>query len=448
MKEKILIVDDEESIRFGLSRILQQSGYSCVAAGTAADGLRLFSAENPGVVLLDLRLPDADGLEFMKQLKESDNYVSIIIMTAYGTIETAVHALKSGAENFLTKPIDPDGLLVLLDKTRELNEFKRRADYLRIQEESKAADYYVGLSEKLHRVHELVRRLAQSDSTVLVLGETGTGKGLYARLIHNLSARGDHNFVEINCAGFSRELLESELFGYDKGAFTGAVGNKPGLFEVANGGTLLLDEIGEMELNVQAKLLKVIEEKRFRRLGGIQEKVVDVRVIAASNRDLEKEVRNKSFRDDLFYRLNVVQLTIPPLRELKADILPLASYFLNSICQKLGKKVQGFSPSAEQAILNYSWPGNIRELSNLVERSVLLCNRPWIEPADLGLSVPRPAWTRSQSELISLDELEKEHIEKVLDATGGNVSRAAEILGITRATLHVKIKKYHLNLTV
>ncbi len=448
MKRKILIVDDEESIRFGLSRILQQSGYSCVAAGTAADGLRLFSAENPGVVLLDLRLPDADGLEFMKQLKESDNYVSIIIMTAYGTIETAVHALKSGAENFLTKPIDPDGLLVLLDKTRELNEFKRRSDYLRIQEESKAADYYVGLSEKLHRVHELVRRLAQSDSTVLVLGETGTGKGLYARLIHNVSSRADHNFVEINCAGFSRELLESELFGYDKGAFTGAVGNKPGLFELANGGTLLLDEIGEMELNVQSKLLKVIEEKRFRRLGGIQEKVVDVRVIAASNRDLEKEVRNKSFRDDLFYRLNVVQLTIPPLRELKVDILPLANYFLNSICQKLGKKVAGFSTSAEQAILNYPWPGNIRELSNLVERSVLLCNRPLIEPVDLGLPLSRAARTRDQSELMSLDDLEKEHIEKVLEASGWNLSRAAEILGITRATLYSKIRKYNLNQTV
>jgi DNA-binding NtrC family response regulator len=368
-------------------------------------------------------------------------------MTAYGTIETAVNALKSGAENFLTKPIDPDGLLVLLRKTLEINEIKRRNDYLTVQEEAKAADYYVGKSEKLRKIHEIIQILSQNDTTVLILGETGTGKGLYARLIHSLSARANHNFVEINCAGFSKELMESELFGYDKGAFTGAVSNKTGLFELANGGTLFLDEIGEMEINVQAKLLKVIEDKRFRRLGGVQEKVVDVRVIAASNRNLAREVKMKSFREDLFYRLNVMPIMIPPLRELREDIFPLAEHFLHLISQKQGKKILGFSTAAQHAISNYPWPGNIREMINLMERSLILCQGPYIEAGDLGLPAPskggavRPA---EDTGLFSLEDLEKEHIRKVISASGKNLSTAAKILGITRSTLYSKIKKYGL----
>ena len=448
MKEKVLIIDDEDSIRFGLTRLLQQAGYTSVSsAGSAAEGFELFTSTNPAVVLLDLKLPDADGLEFMRKLKETDRYVSIIIMTAYGTIETAVNALKSGAENFLTKPIDPDGLLILLKKTLEINEIKRRSDYLKIQEETKAAGYYVGKSEKLRRIHDVIRILSQNDTTVLILGETGTGKGLYARMIHTMSQRSNYNFVELNCAGFSKELLESELFGYDKGAFTGAVGNKPGLFELANGGTLFLDEIGEMEINIQAKLLKVIEDKRFRRLGGVQEKMVDARLIAASNRDLSKEVKAKRFREDLFYRLNVMPIYIPPLRELKEDIISLAEYFLNMICLKLGKKVTGFSQAAQQALLSYPWPGNIRELSNLVERSVILCTGPSIEPADLGLPVVSKTMTSSgvDSKMVSLEEIEKDHIQKVIEASGGNLSRAAEVLGITRSTLYSKIRRYSLD---
>jgi two-component system, NtrC family, response regulator AtoC len=447
MKEQVLVIDDEESIRFGLTRLLQQGGYSCLTAGTAAEGFQLFTTHSPSVVLLDLRLPDMEGLEFMKKLKETDKYVSIIIMTAYGTIETAVNALKSGAENFLTKPIDPDGLLVLLRKTLEINEIKRRNDYLTVQEEAKAADYYVGKSEKLRKIHEIIQILSQNDTTVLILGETGTGKGLYARLIHSLSARANHNFVEINCAGFSKELMESELFGYDKGAFTGAVSNKTGLFELANGGTLFLDEIGEMEINVQAKLLKVIEDKRFRRLGGVQEKVVDVRVIAASNRNLAREVKMKSFREDLFYRLNVMPIMIPPLRELREDIFPLAEHFLHLISQKQGKKILGFSTAAQHAISNYPWPGNIREMINLMERSLILCQGPYIEAGDLGLPAPskggavRPA---EDTGLFSLEDLEKEHIRKVISASGKNLSTAAKILGITRSTLYSKIKKYGL----
>lgn len=447
MKEKVLIVDDEESIRFGLTRLIQQAGYTCFSAGTAAEGFRLFSVENPGVVLLDMRLPDASGMEFMQKLKETDTYVSIIIMTAYGTIETAVNALKAGAENFLTKPIDPDNLLVLLNKTLEINENKRRSDYLKIQQKTKAGDYYIGTSEKLRKIHELIQLLAKNDTTVLILGETGTGKGLYARLIHNLSNRAAYNFVEINCAGFSRELLESELFGYDKGAFTGAVGNKPGLFELANGGTLFLDEIGEMEFNVQSKLLKVIEDKKFRRLGGLHEKIVDLRIIAASNRNLEKEVKSRTFREDLFYRLNVMPIRVPPLRELAEDILPLAEYFLSSICQKQGKKVHGFSETARTAMQKYSWPGNIREMCNLIERSVILCDTPVIDASDLVIvssQRQRQLPPEHSSMLGSLEQLEREHIQKVLQASGNNLSRAAEILGITRSTLYSKIRKYQL----
>ena len=444
MKDKVLIVDDEESIRFGLSRLIEQAGYTCLAAGTAAEGFRIFAAENPAVILLDMRLPDMTGMEFMKKLKETDTYVSIIIMTAYGTIETAVSALKAGAENFLTKPIDPDNLLVLLSKTLEISENKRRSDYLKIQQ--KSADFYVGTSDKLRKIHELIQLLAKNDTTVLILGETGTGKGLYARLIHNLSARAGYNFVEINCAGFSRELLESELFGYDKGAFTGAVGNKPGLFELANGGTLFLDEIGEMEFNVQSKLLKVIEDKKFRRLGGLQEKVVDLRIIAASNRNLEKEAKNKTFREDLFYRLNVMPIVVPPLRDLKEDILPLSEYFLNSICQKQGKRLEGFTPAAQQAMISYAWPGNIRELSNLVERSVILCQSNSIDVTDLGLPAGSKFVLRPQESagMISLEEVEKEHIRKVIAGSSKNLSRAAEILGVTRSTLYAKIRRFKL----
>ena len=446
MKEKVLVVDDEESIRFGLTRLLHQAGYECITAGSAAEGFQAFTMHSPAVVLLDYKLPDTEGLDFMLKLKETDPYVSIIMMTAYGTIETAVSALKSGAENFLTKPIDPDGLLVLLKKTLEINEIKRRSDYLKIQQE-KAADYYIGKSEKLKRVNDFVRILSQNDSTVLILGETGTGKGLYARQIHNLSGRADHNFVELNCAGLTRDLMESELFGYDKGAFTGAVGSKPGLFELANGGTLFLDEIGEMDINVQAKLLKVIEDKRFRRLGGIQEKVVDFRVIAASNRNLAKEVKSKNFREDLYYRLNVMSVTIPPLRELAEDIVPLAEYFLHAIGAKQGKKIAGFSPDAQEVLRNCPWPGNIRELSNLIERSVILCPGPMIQVSDLGMSnntrsaVPR---TSGETKLSSLEEMEKEHIRKVVAASGRNLSRAAETLGITRSTLYSKLRRYNL----
>lgn len=446
MKEQVLVIDDEESIRFGLTRLLQQAGYSCVTAGSAAEGFQAFATHSPAVVLLDLRLPDMQGIDFMRKLKETDRYVSIIIMTAYGTIETAVNALKSGAENFLTKPIDPDGLLVLLRKTMEINEIKRRSDYLQIQDKARAADYYIGRSEKLRKIHDIVKLLSQNDTTVLILGETGSGKGLYARLIHNLSQRSGHNFVEFNCAGFSRDLLESELFGYDKGAFTGAVGNKPGLFELASGGTLFLDEIGEMELNIQAKLLKVIEDKRFRRVGGIQEKSVDARLIAASNRDLVREVKQKTFREDLYYRLNVMPITIPALRELPEDILPLAEHFLASVSLKQGKKISGFSMAAQQALLNYSWPGNIRELSNLIERSVILCQAPTIDVSDLALPPTARSAPRVPDEigLTSLDEMEKEHIRKVIRASGSNLSRAAEILGITRSTLYSKIRRYKL----
>lgn len=448
MKDQVLVIDDEESIRFGLTRLLQQAGYACLTAATAAEGFETFTRHSPAVVLLDLRLPDMQGMDFMRKLKETDRYVSIIIMTAYGTIETAVNALKAGAENFLTKPIDPDNLIVLLKKTMEINEIKRRSDYMKLQEEARASDYYIGKSEKLRKIHDIVRILSQNDTTVLILGETGCGKGLYARQIHNLSPRTTHNFVEINCAGFSRDLLESELFGYDKGAFTGAVGNKTGLFELASGGTLFLDEIGEMENNIQAKLLKVIEDKRFRRLGGIQEKAVDVRLIAASNRDLAKEVRQKNFREDLFYRLNVMPITIPSLRDLREDILPLADYFLVQISQKQGKKIQGFSPAAQNAMMNYNWPGNIRELINQVERSVILCQTNWIDAPDLGLPTVGAVAAASRApidgDLGSLEDMEREHIQKVILATHNNLSRTAEILGITRSTLYSKIRRYKL----
>lgn len=445
MNEKVLIVDDEHSIRFGLTRLLQQAGYACYSAASAAEAHSMFTEKNPAIVLLDLKLPDMEGLEFLKRLKDADNYVAVIMMTAYGTIETAVHALKLGAENFLTKPIDPDGLLVLIRKTLEIQQSQRRSDYLKLQQESLVSDFYVGQSEKLKNVYEYVHLLAQNDSTVLILGETGTGKGLYARMIHNLSARANQNFVEVNCAGFSRELLESELFGHDKGAFTGAVGTKPGLFELANRGTLFLDEIGEMQWDVQAKLLKVIEDKKFRRLGGVQEKVVDVRIIAASNRDLSSEVKKGRFREDLFFRLNVLNILVPPLRELPEDIVPLSEYFLHSICQRQGKQIRGFSNGAKDALVQYSWPGNIRELCNLIERSVILTRNQVIDDSDLRLGTNTGKQTNDGDvQIRSLEEMEKEHIQRALAACNNNMSKASRVLGITRTTLYNKIKRFKL----
>ena len=447
-KEKILIIDDQPSVRFGLRSLLEGEGYRVAEAETGEKGVAAMTENAPQLVVLDLRLPDTDGLELLPRIKAIDDDVPVIILTAHGTIETAIRALKEGAENFLTKPFDSDGLLILVAKTLEQSRVRREHLLIGLAQERVAAEYFIGRSEASLRAHHTVERLAPSDTTVLLQGETGTGKGMMAQLIHRLSPRAEKPFVTINCAGLSRELLESELFGHEKGAFTGAVASKPGLFELAHEGTIFFDEVAEMEPPIQAKVLHVLEHRKFRRVGGVQEKEVDVRLVVATNKNLQGEIKRGRFREDLFYRLSVMPLTLPPLRERRDDILPLVEHFVRRFNQKLNRRVQGVTPKAEAVLQSYEWPGNIREVRNVVERAVILCSGDLIHASDLPLG-GEETWEGGKREAedhyLSLDELESLHVRRVLAAAGGNLSRAAEILGVTRTTLYNKIRKYGLD---
>ncbi len=446
-KSNILIIDDQPSVRFGLRSLLEAEGYRVMEAETGQQALSLLTENAPQLILLDLRLPDTDGLDLLPRIKAIDDDVPVIILTAHGTIETAIRALKSGAENFLTKPPDADSFLILIARTLEQRRVRRERLLIGIAEERVAAEYFLGQSEMTLRFHHALERLAPSDTSVLLQGETGTGKGMVAHLIHRLSERHAKPFVTINCAGLSHDLLESELFGHEKGAFTGAVTNKLGLLELAHEGTIFFDEIAEMETSIQPKLLNVLEQKNFRRVGGVQEKQVDVRVIAATNRNLQGEIKRGRFREDLFYRLSVMPLMLTPLRERREEILPLVQHFITRFNQKLNRRVQGVTPKAEILLESYNWPGNIRELRNVIERAIILCAGDRIHASELPLG-GLEEWGNSshvESEhLLSLDEVESLHIQRILEASGQNLSKAAEILGVTRTTLYNKMRKYKL----
>jgi DNA-binding NtrC family response regulator len=446
-KSNILIIDDQPSVRFGLRSLLEAEGHRVMEAEDGRQALALLTEHAPQLILLDLRLPDTDGLDLLQRIKAIDDDVPVIILTAHGTIEMAISALKNGAENFLTKPPDADSFLILIARTLEQSRVRRERLLIGLAQERVAAEYFLGQSETTLRLHSTIERLAPSGMTVLLQGETGTGKGMVAHLIHRLSERHTKPFVTINCAGLSRELLESELFGHEKGAFTSAITNKPGLLELTHEGTIFFDEIAEMEASIQAKLLHVLEHKNFRRVGGVQEKQVDVRVIAATNKNLQGEIKRGHFREDLFYRLSVMPLTLPPLRERREDILPLVQHFVTQFNQKLNRRVQGVTPKAEVMLESYNWPGNIRELRNVIERAIILCSGDRIHASELPLGGVEN-WTAAPSEdseqLLSLDEVESLHIQRILAATGQNLSRAAEILGVTRTTLYNKVRKYNL----
>jgi two-component system response regulator AtoC len=446
-KANILIIDDQPSVRFGLRSLLEAEGYRVMEAEDGQQALALLTENAPQLILLDLRLPDTDGLDLLPRIKAIDDDVPVIILTAHGTIETAIRALKSGAENFLTKPPDAEGFLILIARTLEQGRARRDRLLIGLAEARVAAEYFLGQSDTTLRIHHTIERLAPSDSTVLLQGETGTGKGMVAHLIHRFSERREKPFVTINCAGLNRELLESELFGHEKGAFTGAVSNKPGLLELAHEGTIFFDEIAEMEASIQAKVLHVLEQQKFRRVGGVQEKQVDVRVIAATNKNLLGEIKRARFREDLFYRLSVMPITMPPLRDRREDILPLVQHFITHFNQKLNRRVQGLTPKAELLLESYNWPGNIRELRNVIERAIILCAGDRIHASELPLGGLED-WTagplEEREQLLSLDEVESLHIQRILAATGQNLSKAAEILGVTRTTLYNKMRKYNL----
>jgi DNA-binding NtrC family response regulator len=440
---RVLLVDDEDSIRFGVSRVLTQHGARVKVAGSVAEALAAFRQETPDIVLLDLKLPDGDGIDLLGHILSERPETRVVMMTGYGTIERAVTAIRSGADDFLTKPINVEHLLHVLKRLSDSARLASQNLLYKRELEKDVTDLVWGESVQMGLLLEEARRAAESDALIVLTGESGTGKGVLAHQIHEWSPRKNEPFVNVNCAGLNRELLESELFGHEKGSFTGASAAKPGLFELADRGTIFLDEVAEIDLSLQPRLLKAVEEQRFHRVGGTTERRVNVRVIAATNRNLKEEVQAGRFRSDLYYRLNVLELRLPSLRERRGDVGALARKMLESFSLRAGRGEHRFDTRGERLLEGYEWPGNIRELRNIMERISILAP-PGVISTDL---ISRFLGTVLESERMSLPTLEqreKEYIEEVLRTTVGNKSAAAEILGITRNTLYAKIKLFGL----
>jgi len=441
----ILLVDDEPMIRAPLREFLQLRGYQVIEAGTGQAARAAFSSARPDLVLLDYSLPDANALELIPLLRELDETVPVIVVTGHGTIDLAVQTMREGAEYFLTKPVPLSTLGVVLERIFE-NAKNRRARLASRSRESRAApDPFTGVSDAIRALAAQVAKLAPSDRPVLIHGETGAGKGVLAAWMHRHGPRCEEPFVDLNCAGLSRELLESELFGHDKGAFTGAVEPKPGLIEVAHRGTFFLDEIGDLDLLVQPKLLKVLDERQFRRLGSVRDRSVDVRLIAATHHDLARAVEAHRFRSDLYFRISTLQIRIPSLRERRADIPPLAQSILRSFAAELGRDMR-LSADAVETLAAYDWPGNIRELRNVLERSVLLSEGAQLHGRDLRFD-PEAIRAHAPTAAVAgstLDEREKRHIEDTLKAESWRVGEAARRLGVSRSALYRKMKEYQL----
>jgi two-component system response regulator HydG len=441
---QILVIDDDQVMREACGQILRRQGYLVEVAENAGLGLQLLEKRSFDVVLLDLVMPDLDGLDSLKKIKSLDSDCEVIIITGYGTIPTAVEAMKAGAFHFLSKPFAPDDLRTVISRALEKRRLNLENLYLR--QELKSQDgrrVVVHRSEVMGRIMDMVSRVAATDSTVLITGESGTGKSIIARQIHQLSHRARRPFITVDCGTLVETLFESELFGHVKGAFTGADANKIGKFELAQHGTLFFDEISNISLEVQAKLLRAVEERKISKVGSHRVITVDVRLLAATNRDLGQAIKDGSFREDLFYRLNVVNLHIPPLRERKEDIPLLVEHFLERYNTRLRKKILGVSPEALDLLLRHDWPGNVRELENTIERLVVLSNGPHIEPAELAYAgiFPEPP---ADSPPVDLRDLERQHILRTLQKFNGHRGETAKALGIDRKTLREKIKRYNL----
>lgn len=435
----VLVVEDDVELRRSLEELLQAEGIPTLGAGTAAEAAALLAQKEAGLILLDLGLPDMDGLELLARLKASEE-APVVVLTGRSDIATVVEAMKRGAENFLVKPMEAAQVIAVVKKELARHVWHRQMESQMAREKARGVRFPVGESKAMREVRQLVQKVAETDASVVLLGESGTGKGMIARLIHSLSRRREAPFLDVNCAALAPQLLESELFGHERGAFTDARERKLGLLEAAHGGTVFLDEIADMDPHVQSKLLKAIEDRRFRRLGGVREIQVDVRIIAATHRDLREEAESGRFRKDLYYRLNVFQIVLPPLRERKEDILPIATAFITELNPILGKHIQVIHPDAVRILEAYPWPGNIRELRNVVERAMILAHGDEIRPEHL----PREIRLHKglDAGLLSLEELEAAHIRRVIQAVGGNLKKAAEVLGISRSTLYDKIERY------
>jgi DNA-binding NtrC family response regulator len=440
-KKRIVVGEDDEAIRGALGEFLESQDYEVIEAVNCASIREAFRNSSPDAAILDYSLPDGTALDLLPQLKQSHPSVPIILLTGNGTIQLAVRAIKEGAEQFFTKPVEMAAIAVVLERAlkNQRNHQKQLAGKARETRES--VNPFLGSSAAIREIAEQAEKVCASHCPVLIAGETGTGKGVLAKWLHDHSSRAEEPFVDLNCAGFGRELLETELFGHEAGAFTGAVQRKVGLLEVAQRGTAFLDEIADMDLQVQPKLLKILEEKRFRRLGDVQERQLDVRLIAASHEDLAEMVRQKKFRSDLYFRVSTVVIRVPPLRERLEDIPVLARQFFERFAVDLGRPHLKMSEHAMKTISSYSWPGNIRELKNVIERSVLLATAETIQSRDLHLEFHNDIGATNGSQL-TLRDAERMHIQKALDAERGNVARAASLLGVTRSSLYNKMKTF------
>jgi nitrogen regulation protein NR(I) len=460
-KKQVLIVDDEPNLRKILSAQLTRDGYDVMIAEDGEQGLSMLKEHHIDMVITDLKMPKVDGMTLLKEALREDPELPVVMITAHGTVDTAVEALKSGAFDYLTKPFDKDEVRQIVAKALKTKELSGAEASQTASAGTSARFGIIGQSPGITDLYNVLERVADTPTTVLITGESGTGKELVARALHDHSSRKDKPFIKVNCAAIPKELIESELFGYERGAFTGAVNSKPGRFELANGGTLFLDEIGEIPVEMQVKLLRALQESEFERVGGIKTIRVDVRLVAATNRDLKKLIANGSFREDLFYRLNVVPIRLPALRERATDIPTLVEHFLTKFNDRLKKQVGGVETAAMEVLSNYSWPGNIRELENVVERAVLFCDAQKVRVEDLppevrgGPAVPisvAPPDANLEAALagegglkehvkVAMSKLERELVSRALSQTNGNVTHAARLLKISRKGLQLKMKE-------
>ncbi len=452
-KAKILVIDDEKLLRWSLQQNLAKEGFSVITAENGTSGLQLFNEEQPELTLLDIHLPDISGISVLEKIKKDNQDAIIIMITAYGDIRTAVKTIKIGAYDFVEKPFNMDKIKILLDKALETSSLRKEVHQFRTQLSRKYGfKNVIGKSNEMVKVLELVKKVSKSDATTIFLhGESGTGKDLIAKVIHYEDRRSDKPFMDINCTALPETLIESELFGYEKGAFTDAKNVKKGLFELADGGTIYLDEIADMKLSTQAKLLKVIENKIFKRIGGIKDIVVDLRVIASTNKNITEIVKKGDFREDLYYRLKVVPIYLPPLRERKEDIPQLVKFFIDEFNNEFRKNVKGISKETEKYFLGYPWPGNIRELRNVIERAMILENADYILPQHLPgelLSNDLHVKDIADSQIkippggMNIEEVEKELIKQALEQKKWNQTKAAKLLGLTRDALRYRMQKF------